>query len=329
MIKSSLARRLCAQTKGPGMFGSADLKGHTSAERLPVQKGVRRDLFFSAKRKSINEADHTAEFVVNTIQEDRDDEVVLPLAVLASKSSYMLNPIFLWGHAWHGDPEKALGTCLDLNGDDSEVSAVFLYDVEIHNTAATVWKQVAKGTVRAVSIGFLPKKWVGLWSPAEEIEALPPGVREALRAGRIWLVHTEIELIEISQVLIPSNRGALGGAMAASVGSRQEELLQSMTKILEALTIKGEESSEAEPVRIDVVLPSSPEGLPDSEQAEVDLEQDDSTEVHSEPSDCESKVVDLAEYQSMKAILEEQKLQLAEQAKTIELLTVQVLVAGL
>ncbi len=212
-------------------------------DRCPVQKGVRRDLYFSSSCKALDEKDHTAEFVVNTIQADRDDEIVLPLAVLASKDSYMANPVFLWGHAWHGDPEKALGICLDLSGDASQVVAKFRYDVEIHQTAATVWKQVAKGTVRAVSIGFLPKKWVGAWSPPEEIDALPPGVAEALRSGRIWLVHTEVELVEISQVLIPSNRGAL----AASAGSRSDQLVEHLVKLLEGLNIKSGSAADPEP----------------------------------------------------------------------------------
>lgn len=197
--------------------------------RAPIQKGVRRDVRWTAKGKAVvDEAAKTAEFYINSDQDDRDEEVVLPSAVLAAKSDYLANPIFLWGHAHRGTPDMALGTCLDITGDETLVRAKFQYDVEIPGLASDVFKRVAKGTIRAVSIGFIPKRWVMRHSPQVDIDALPTHVAAALVSGKIWVVHTEIELIEISQCFIGSNRQALavGLAFGDDLLSRLVELVQ-------------------------------------------------------------------------------------------------------
>lgn len=228
----------------------------SGSSRRPVQKGVRRDLCLTAATKAVtDDAAKTATFVVNSDQVDRDEEVVLPLAVLASKESYLANPIFLWGHAHRGAPDMALGTCVDLSGDATEVRAMFQYDVEITETAATVYKQVQKGTIRSVSIGFIPVKWVTRQSPEEDIDALPAHVATALRTGRIWLVHTAIELIEISQVFIGSNRQAL--ALTAAFGDRAEDLLQRLGDFIKAVT--AEEDDEMDEDENTVVAEDLPE----------------------------------------------------------------------
>lgn len=179
--------------------------------RVPVQKGVRRDVCWAAREKAtVDEGAKTAEFVINSDQDDRDEEVVLPLAVLAAAREYLdNNPIFLWGHAHRGTPEMAIGTCLDITGDATLVRAKFQYDTEIPGLAEGVFARVKKGTIRSVSIGFIPKRWVTRHSPQADIDALPLHVAQALTSGKIWLVHTAIELIEISQCFIGSNRQAL------------------------------------------------------------------------------------------------------------------------
>lgn len=206
-----------------------------------LEKGVKRSVIHRAERKEVNADDKTATFIVNSNMDDRDREIVLPQAVIQSRDIYMMNPVFLWGHRHRGNPEDILGTCMgaELVENDTKIEAKFQYDVEIHQQADTVFKQVQKGTVRAVSIGFIPLEWVTAWDGDEMIERLPAYAAEALKSGRVWVVYTKVEWVETSQVPIGSNRQAL----AASLGERsmEEDVL---CRLYEKLT--GEKISEPE-----------------------------------------------------------------------------------
>jgi len=117
-----------------------------------------------------------------------------------------------------------LGRVVSVSIEPAGLLATFEYDTDINPKANLVFQQVQKGTMRGFSVGFLPKSWVTDYSPPEHIDALPEGPREALKSGRAFVVYTSAELIEISQVPIPSNPDALVGASVKS--ARLQELKQ-------------------------------------------------------------------------------------------------------
>lgn len=93
----------------------------------------------------------------------------------------------------------------------------FAFDVDINDRADLVFKQVKRGTIRALSVGFIPKAWVTDRSPRESIDALPEEARKALESGKAFVVYTNVELVEISAVPVPSNPDALFGASYKSL----------------------------------------------------------------------------------------------------------------
>ena len=251
-----------------------------------IEKGVKRQAVYTTERKSFDDAAKTADFVINSDQVDRDEEIVLPSAIASSIDIYMRNPVFLWQHRQRGNPEDLLGQTITLNMSDQKISATFQYDVEFNPQAAFVFQQVKKKTVRAVSIGFIPLEWVTAYSAPEKIDALPGWMAKGLRDGTIWVVHTRVELVEISQVIIGSNREAL----AASSGDRAlerllESCLQKLTesKALEIqpeATMTKDETEKKEPEKVEATKEAEPvEDAPAKPEAEAkDAEADDKLE---------------------------------------------------
>lgn len=154
---------------------------------------------------------------------DRDEEIILPEAW--SLDAFRKNPIFLWAHAHRSqDPQNVLGTVENVSKTAAGLTADFIYDTDINPKAAMVFAQVQKGTIRGYSVGFVPKAWVTEYSPREQIDALPETARKALEMGKAFVVYTNVELVEISQVPVPSNPDALVGASIKS--ARLAELKQ-------------------------------------------------------------------------------------------------------
>lgn len=113
-------------------------------------------------------------------------------------SNFDKNPIFLWGHDGYGglvgpDPESVIGRVVGYDRTDTD----FIIEVEftpegVNPRADMVFKLVQDGFLRAVSIGFYPKKQ-----------------HTELVDGNEVLIYDESELVEVSLVPIPSNPEAL------------------------------------------------------------------------------------------------------------------------
>lgn len=173
---------------------------------------------FMAEVKNLDDDKKRATSVISTASVDRDSEIILPEAFARTLGDFMKNPVFMWGHQWFGAPDKVLGRVVDVAMRPKGIEATFEYDTDINPTADLVWKQVKKGTLRGFSIGFIPVKWVSRWSDSDEINNLPDELADQLKNREIRAVYQDIELLEVSQVPIPSNRDAV---RAASVGLRQ------------------------------------------------------------------------------------------------------------
>lgn len=171
--------------------------------------------------------------MVSTTNIDRDGEIVLASAFVQDLPIYMASPLLAWQHPWSFEespkPSDALGHALDVRitveTDDGGgfVEMDFIYDVDINPAARQVFDSVKAGTIRGYSVGFFSRESVTRTSPKDSIEALPRFAREALVSGACSRVHTRVELFEVSQVLIGSNRESLAALRALRNAQTAEE----------------------------------------------------------------------------------------------------------
>lgn len=163
---------------------------------------------FSGEVKNIDDEAHTLTARASTMSIDRDGEIVLPSAFMVE--DYLKNPMFLWNHRWYGDPSDAIGCVKAVRPTDLALIAKFAYDAAIDPFAKLIWDKVTiTKSIRGFSVGFRMVEWVTARDSEDKINALPAEAAGALRRGDVWLVHTKVELIEISQVLIPCNVDSL------------------------------------------------------------------------------------------------------------------------
>ncbi len=144
--------------------------------------------------RAIDDTGRTASFVASTSRKDRHGTRIIPSGI--KTQAFDRNPIFAFQHLAYGgqgDPDVIIGQIVRhwLSGNEFRVTAKF-DPPEINPTAEKAFQKVKAGTLRAVSVGFIPVEW------HEERESDGPTV-----------VFDEIELLEVSLVSVPSNPDAL------------------------------------------------------------------------------------------------------------------------
>lgn len=147
----------------------------------------------SLRVKSIDTANYRISAVASTDSIDRDGDIILPTAFKKSLPGYMKNPILLAAHQHRlaDGHSPVVGSVVDarIAGREFHVVVEFEPDTEL---GKEYWVLYSKKRQRAFSVGFIPIK--------SEVRTIN---KRSVR------VHTEVELIEISCVPVPSNREAL------------------------------------------------------------------------------------------------------------------------
>jgi HK97 family phage prohead protease len=163
-------------------------------------------------RAAISKADSDGVYsaIASTSEEDRDGEIVLPSS-FSNLERYVQEqgPIY-YSHAWRtgGITEETMpiGKAVGAWQEKERVGVKYVFAEGGPMTFASKVKwMVDNGFLRFMSIGAMPTKW------------------ETDKEGR--KVYTELELLEVSVVGIPSNRGAaiLSSAKAAGFDISNEE----------------------------------------------------------------------------------------------------------
>jgi len=166
--------------------------------------------------KTINEAERTIEFVCSTGEIDRYGERVLPSAFKGSLDSFMLNPAFPFGHSYDLSPGGELPTV-------GHWKSVRVTDEALIGTAyfkpwglgETCWRDYLEGNLTSVSVAFLTRTW----------EMRSEGEGDTQKRIRVF---TDVDLLEISSVLIPANPSARIRAASAEAFNGQSKDLQAM-----------------------------------------------------------------------------------------------------
>ena len=183
---------------------------------------------FRAEIKAIDEKEHTVIAVVSTDAVDRDGEVVTPEAIGKRVAQYLEHPVLLSSHR-HDDLMKQIGMAEDVKVGEKSVVAKFKYFVGQGNAEADWAFKLAQNGIAAYSIGFMAHKW--------EDKSGDDG---------IWRVYRDVELVEISQVLVPSNRDALS-ARLASTDHVEKELVEMAIKAFDKPAADPEEKPQDPP----------------------------------------------------------------------------------
>ncbi|WP_407107249.1 HK97 family phage prohead protease [Rhodococcus aetherivorans] len=178
---------------------------------------------FNTKPKSVDEENKTVRFRISDDSVDRYGERVEQSSW--NFKNFLKNPILLWGHNPY-DAENVLGTVSDLSVEDDGTYATAHFDEDINPKAALIFKQILKGTLRTVSVGFVPHT-------IDTEDDIP--------------VLKDNELLELSVVAIPANPNAIALDYKAGNLSRNDAtwLMKSMRD---------------EAIRIEQQLKDAPEG---------------------------------------------------------------------
>jgi len=170
---------------------------------------------FRAELKESDEDGSLNMFIpVSTASMDRDSEVIEPTAFKKTIPKFMKHPVLVASHDYR-DLTNQIGEWTKLKITDGGIEGKPKYYVGMGNEQADWAYKLAQKGVAAFSIGFIPKEWEdgdGQKSPRR--------------------TYKDVELLEISQVIIPSNRDAIMGMRSKSVDPVVNELLDEVEKEL-------------------------------------------------------------------------------------------------
>jgi len=182
---------------------------------MPETKDVTRTtkLYFPGRIKQAGEGRRFSGYA-STASLDRDGEIILPTAFEKSIEGYMTAPVIIACHQMF-TPDATptiIGKVVDYRIDQKGLWIEF--DLAETDLAEQYYKLAKGGFLSGMSIGFMPKSWEDTRSADGSF-----GPR----------VYTEVELVEISLVAIPSNRDALIAQRGKAFGDKLvDDLLKSI-----------------------------------------------------------------------------------------------------
>ncbi|MDD5510898.1 MAG: HK97 family phage prohead protease [Dehalococcoidales bacterium] len=191
---------------------------------------------FRPEVKAVNSEDGTIDMLIpmSTASTDRDGESIDPLGWRKSLPAFRKRPVLLSSHNY-GDLRKQIGEFTKLKvSEDGLFASPRYYINEGNEEADWAFKLASKG-MAAYSVGFIPKAWTD-----------GDGEKEPRRT------YTEQELLEISHVVVPSNRDAIQGLRGKSVDPVLNSVIDDIVsaEIID-LTTKPEDTGETIRIPVD------------------------------------------------------------------------------
>lgn len=174
--------------------------------------------------KSVDAKNFTVDADVSSESIDRDGEIILLSSWKNRLATYLANPLLCWMHpvgAWTArQPEDILGKSLVTEVQPTSLFCRFQYAVRENPKAEMCFNLIAGDYLRSYSIGAIAHGPVYNDYPEVYLNLLPEGAKAALKSGEAWCVHTDMELLEVSNVFVGSNRDALARACRDGVISK-------------------------------------------------------------------------------------------------------------
>jgi len=165
---------------------------------------------FRPEVKAVNPEDGTIDMLIpmSTASTDRDGESIDPLGWRKSLPAFRKRPVLLSSHNY-GDLRKQIGEFTQIKVSEDGLFAKPKYYINEGNEEADWAFKLASKGMAAYSVGFIPKAWVdgdGEKTPAR--------------------TYTEQELLEISHVVVPSNRDAIQSVRGKSADPAINQLVE-------------------------------------------------------------------------------------------------------
>ncbi len=156
--------------------------------------------FIRAEIKAVDPDKHEIEAVISTASIDRDREVILPSAFRKARGTR----VPLVSSHDYSDLGKQIGEVMSLKITDDAVIARLRYIVGRGNGEADwAWVLAGEEDLAGFSVGFMPEKWT-------DADIMDDKIMRDVLAGKIPLrTYMAVELLEVSQVIVPSNRDAV------------------------------------------------------------------------------------------------------------------------
>ncbi len=145
--------------------------------------------------------------IVSTESIDRDGEVILASAWQKRLTDFMKHPVLLSSHDYN-DLTKQLGEWVDLKITENGLEGTAKYYINQGNKEADWGYQLAKNGSGAFSVGFMAHDWY------DDIQG-----KDSTRT------YSDVELLEISQVTVPSNRDALATLRSKGLLTKVQETI--------------------------------------------------------------------------------------------------------
>lgn len=197
-----------------------------------------------SKLRSVDEESRTADFIISDESRDRHN-TVLKIDRWNIKN-YDQNPIFGYQHEVYGsifggsNPDTIIGKAVKVFREGSKLIGRFWFETkDINELADKLWKKVKAGTLRAVSVGFMPildkEGKEGQYGEGDEARGGP---------NETFYFNGQ-ELLEVSLVHIPSNANAI----KRQFENKQERVMEFIKKELgeDYLMDDVEQEQEKEP----------------------------------------------------------------------------------
>lgn len=161
-------------------------------------------------------------FVISTLSQDRDGDVLVPGGCKSWLPAYAKNPIVLFAHSsWLlpiGVARDKGGKCTVQVLEDRVLATCFFHkETEI---ARDTYRLVKAGILGAASVGFIPHKGKRLKRPERDSDAGPEVDDGTINFGWPGFLFTEWELCEFSVVVIQSNRDAIRLSLDKGIDGR-------------------------------------------------------------------------------------------------------------
>tara|TARA_R110002020_G_scaffold138674_7_gene309155 strand:+ start:474 stop:1391 length:918 start_codon:yes stop_codon:yes gene_type:complete len=159
---------------------------------MPFGKKIYKS--YRAETKAVEGEEGLIKAIVSTEAVDRDGEVILSKAWGSTINDFMEHPVLISSHDYN-DLTKQLGEWVSLKVTPNGLEGIAKYYINKGNLEADWGYELAKRGQSAYSVGFMSKDYVDGGTTQNGYEPKR--------------TYTDVELLEISQVSVPSNREAL------------------------------------------------------------------------------------------------------------------------
>lgn len=212
----------------------------------PIEKATEKIVkIFDVTIKEVSVETKSIVAVVSTNKTDRHGDIVAPESFKKRMKHYKDHPVLLSSHDYY-DLRKQIGEATKLTVTDTGLEATFKYYAGEGNPEADWAWVLAQKKIAAFSIGFMRHEM-------EWIKEKDENGNEVI-TGRKF---TDVELLEISQVLVPANRQSLqeksdflqeSGKIAELVGKAltSGEIVEQVVEVKKNEDVKVEPAKEPE-----------------------------------------------------------------------------------